>query len=379
VQISTANVGNGSDSSGSIVTPRTAGIGAKASSDIGRNYNLSLSLFSLLAALPRMHSEQGGPSRKRHHRRDHLDGLLHQCVDDPGILRRASWGVGHGALGNWLEGRRRAAHDGRCNHPKPHPRVLDPAQAPMNFATSFGLLLLGVFLLPVLISGCLPCGRDGVPWYEARRDPTGLAPDPGNTPEAVIQVYAARAVSWRGVFSVHTWIAVKPTGVPRYTRYEVLGFGVANGAPAVRIDRTGPDNYWFGARPQIILDRRGPGVDALIEEIHAAVADYPYPHEYRAWPGPNSNTFTAYIARRVPGLGLDLPSNAVGKDFLPGGALFARTPSGSGFQFSLYGLAGALLAVDERFELNVLRLNIGVDAGVPALKLPAIGRLGLDR
>ncbi|MBV8335652.1 MAG: DUF3750 domain-containing protein, partial [Alphaproteobacteria bacterium] len=98
------------------------------------------------------------------------------------------------------------------------------------------LFLFGFFALPVLVSGCIPDGRNGVPWYQASRDPAGLAPDPATTPEAVIQVYAARAVSWRGVFSVHTWIAVKPTGAPRYTRYEVLGFGVANGAPAVRID-----------------------------------------------------------------------------------------------------------------------------------------------
>ena len=249
----------------------------------------------------------------------------------------------------------------------------------MNFATSSGLLLLGLFLLPVLVSGCLPYGRDGVPWYEARRDSSGLAPDPATTAEAVIQIYAARAVSWRGVFSMHTWIAVKPTGAPRYTRYEVLGFGVANGAPAVRIDRMGPDNYWFGARPQIILDRRGPDVDAMIEGIAAAVARYPYPHEYRAWPGPNSNTFTAYIARQVPELGLDLSSNAIGKDFLPEGALFAKAPSGSGFQVSLYGLAGILLAAEEGLEVNVLGLNVGLDAAVPALKLPAIGRLGLDR
>jgi hypothetical protein len=231
----------------------------------------------------------------------------------------------------------------------------------------------------VLVSSCLPYRRDGVPWYEARRDPTGLAPDPAATPEAVIQVYAARAVSWRGVFSVHTWIAVKPAGAGRYTRYEVLGFGVANGAPAVRIGRMGPDNYWFGARPQVILDRRGPDVDAMIEAVRAAAARYPYPHEYRAWPGPNSNTFTAYIARQVPELGLDLPSNAIGKDFLPGGALFAKAPSGSGFQVSVYGVVGILVAAEEGFELNVLGLNIGVDAAVPALKLPAVGRLGLDR
>ena len=59
--------------------------------------------------------------------------------------------------------------------------------------------------------------------------------------------------------------------------------------------------------------------------------------------------------------------------------MFAAAPSGSGFQFSLFELAGVLLAVDEGFELNVLGLNIGIDAEVPALKLPAIGRLGLDR
>src|SRR5215469_15672979 len=132
----------------------------------------------------------------------------------------------------------------------------------MSVAASLGLSLLGLFVLPVLVSGCLGDGRGGVPWYEARRDPTGLAPDPATTREAVIQVYAARAVSWRGVFSVHTWFAVKRTGAERFTRYEVLDFGVTNGTPAVPVNRTGPDNYWFGARPQIILDRRGPGVDA---------------------------------------------------------------------------------------------------------------------
>ena len=245
------------------------------------------------------------------------------------------------------------------------------------FFVSF--LLLGLFVLPVLIAGCLPDPRAGVPWYEARRDPTGLAPAPETTQEPVIQVYAARAVSWRGIFAVHTWIVVKPTGAQCYTRYEVVGFGVAGGAPSMRVDRMGPDNYWFGARPQIVLDRRGAGVDAMIDKVRAAVASYPYPHEYRAWPGPNSNTFTAYVARQVPELGLDLPSNAIGKDFLPGGAVFAPAPSGSGFQVSLYGLAGILIATDEGIELNLLGLNLGIDAMAPAFKLPAIGRLGLSR
>jgi hypothetical protein len=243
-----------------------------------------------------------------------------------------------------------------------------------------GLFLLGLYALPVVISFCLPDPRSGVPWRDARRDATGLAPDPATTQEAVIQVYAGPAVSWRGKLAVHTWIVVKPSGAKQFMRYEVMGFGVAQGAPAVRVDRTGPDNYYFGAWPRIVLDRRGGAeVDALIEGVRAAVASYPYPHAYRAWPGPNSNTFTAFIARQVPQLGLALPSNAIGKDFLPDGAIAAGAPSGTGYQLSLYGLAGLLIAADEGIELNLLGLDLGVDVLRPALKLPALGRLGLPR
>ena len=245
-----------------------------------------------------------------------------------------------------------------------------------------GLLLLLLVALPLLVSACVFGRMNGVPWYEARRDATGLAPDPATTPEAVIQVYAARAVAWRGVFAMHSWIAVKPTGAPRFSRCEVMGFGVSEGAPAVRIDRTVPSDPAvsggsFGAMPEIILDRRGPGVDTVIEKIHAAVAAYPYPQSYRAWPGPNSNTFTAFIARAVPELRLDLPSNAIGKDYLPNGSVFAAAPSGTGYQLSLFGLAGLLAAREEGLELNLLGLTFGLDLASPGIKLPGIGRLGL--
>src|SRR5712691_324767 len=249
---------------------------------------------------------------------------------------------------------------------------------PVGKAHHIGLSLLALLVLPVLVYTNVFGRPDNVPWFAARRDPSGLAPDPATTTEAVIQVYAARAVKWRGAFAVHSWVVVKPSAAQRYSRYEVLGFGVANGAPAVRIDRTGPDNYWFGARPTLVFDRRGPDCDALIEKIRDAVANYPYPDEYRAWPGPNSNTFTAYIGRSVPELGLALPANAIGKDFLPGGAVFATAPSGTGLQLSLFGVAGLLVAFREGIELNFLGLTIGFEFSSPALKLPGVGRLGLS-
>lgn len=194
----------------------------------------------------------------------------------------------------------------------------------------------------------------------------------------MVQVYAARTVGWRGVMAVHSWISVKPSGAPAYTRYEVMGWGVRNGAPALRVNRAGPDNYWFGSRPERLVDRRGPGVDELIARIEAAISAYPYSASYRTWPGPNSNTFTAYVGRAVPELRLDLPVTAIGKDFIPGGMPVAMSPSGTGVQLSLFGLLGVLAGVEEGLELNLLSLTFGVDVKRPALKLPVVGRLGLS-
>ncbi|MBI1734614.1 MAG: DUF3750 domain-containing protein [Candidatus Rokubacteria bacterium] len=236
-----------------------------------------------------------------------------------------------------------------------------------------GLVFLGI-VLPIVAS-CATLHRDG-DWWAARRDPSGQAPDPSRTSGAVVQVYAARTVGWRSALAVHTWIALKRAGAHAYTRYEVIGWGVDRGSPAVRVNRAGPDNYWFGARPDLLVDLRGADVDAIIDRVEAAIARYPYPSTYRTWPGPNSNTFTAWIAREVPELRLDLPPTAIGKDYLADGAFLARTPGGIGLQLSLLGLAGVLAGWEEGFELQLLGLTFGLDLKEPALKLPGIGRLG---
>ncbi len=236
-------------------------------------------------------------------------------------------------------------------------------------------LALALLLLPVT-TGCAALQRDPT-WWQARRDSSGQAPDPAATPEAVIQVYAARAVGWKGLLGVHTWVALKPGGAEAYTRYEVIGWGVDRGVPAIRVNRTGPDNYWFGSKPDRLVDLRGERADALIGRVEAAVAAYPYPATYRTWPGPNSNTFTAYIGRAVPELRLRLPPTAVGKDYLPDGMPAGLAPSGTGVQVSLLGLAGVVLGLDDGIEVNLLGLTFGLDLLRPALKLPGVGRLGI--
>jgi hypothetical protein len=91
------------------------------------------------------------------------------------------------------------------------------------------------------------------------------------------------------------------------------------------------------------------------------------------WPGPNSNTFTAWIARAVPELEIDLPATAIGKDYL-GSSIVGTAPSGSGYQLSLGGLLGVAVSAVEGFELNLLGLNFGV--GPNGLKLPIVGLIG---
>jgi hypothetical protein len=212
-------------------------------------------------------------------------------------------------------------------------------------------------------------------WRAATRASTGLAPDPSTTPEAVVQVYSARATRWRGWFGVHSWIAVKPSNAREFLVYEVMGWQLGR-AGTVLVERHRPaDGYWYGNRPELLGDIRGPGVDAIIHRIETAVKEYPYPTRYHVWPGPNSNTFTAYVLRRVPELRVDLPPTAIGKDYL-GWRSVSRTPSGTGAQVNLAGLAGVAIGLEEGVEVNVLGLNFGVDPKSLSIKLPIVGRIG---
>lgn len=236
-----------------------------------------------------------------------------------------------------------------------------------------------VFFVPIGISYVtLTWGEaQASDWRTARSDSAGIAP-PVTHDEASIQAYCARAFRWRGVFGEHCWLAVKTTDSDTWTRFEVMGWQVMRGGQAVRVAPGIPDGYWYGAAPTLIREvRGGPKVNEMIGRLHAASRAYPHNDEYRIWPGPNSNTYIAWLARAVPELSLDLPPTAIGKDYLPGGGVFARPASGSGMQFSIAGLFGVVLAPEEGLEVNVLGLTAGVDVWPPALKLPGLGRIGM--
>lgn len=243
-------------------------------------------------------------------------------------------------------------------------------------ALSWALFFTVVLLagpLAALALGMAPWGSD---WSRASNRSIGVAPDPADHPGAVVQAYAARTFGWRGAFAVHTWIAAKPAGAERYTRYEVIGWHGRGGGSTVAISQArAPDAEWYGQAPELLRDLRGADAEAVISRLPAVVEAYPYATGYRMWPGPNSNTFIAHIARTIPELELALPANAIGKDWLPLGEPFARAPSGTGWQASLYGVLGVTAAAKEGLEVNVLGLVIGVDPGAPAVKFPGVGHV----
>jgi len=236
------------------------------------------------------------------------------------------------------------------------------------------LLLAALLLAPLGVSaarhyGEMPAGD----WWGADRSSAGLLPDPAAHPQALVRVFAARTVRWRGIFAVHCWIVVKPEGAAGYTRYDYTAWG----AP-IRVNGFEPDGRWFGRAPEVVFAAGGPDAAAIIPRIQAAVAAYRWRQvgDYRAWPGPNSNTFVAAVMDQA-GVPVALPPNAIGKDYPHDGAWLRLAPDGLGLRMSLGGYAGLNLGWVDGVELSILGTALGLDLRRPALKLPGVGRIGM--
>jgi len=245
----------------------------------------------------------------------------------------------------------------------------------VGYALMFSLLcvLLGSIIRPIKDPVKRnPSNTEDRDWAERS---FGYAPHPDDYEEAVIQVYGARTRGSKKALAVHTWIATKRKGASQYIISQVFGWRLRPGGTALYHDPGIPDRSWARNAPDLILDLRGNQVEQLIDKVEAAIATYPWHGVYTAWPGPNSNTFVAWVGLQVPELRLDLPSTAIGKDWRPIANTFGRATSGTGVQFSLYGLLGFTIAVEEGLEVNLAGLSIELDLFDLNLELPGLGRL----
>jgi hypothetical protein len=162
-----------------------------------------------------------------------------------------------------------------------------------------------------------------------------------------------------------------------WTRVEILGFPMAVHVEGITETEAFAARR-FGRDVHLIQTVTGPEAEAMVErvlELADACEDYgrlvlewngeggyagrviaPTGRAYRNRPGPNSNTFVAWLIERTPGLHAELHHNAVGKDYPEGFRL---------------GMSSAGYGVEA--ELPWIGLGLGLSQG---LKLPFLPRLG---
>ena len=156
---------------------------------------------------------------------------------------------------------------------------------------------------------------------------------------------------------------------------QIFGWRLRRGGTALFSEPGIPDKAWARNEPTLLLDLRGNEVEKIIDKVDEAIEEYPWQDVYTVWPGPNSNTFIAWLGLQVPELKMDLPSTAIGKDWRPISKTFGKSISGTGVQASLYGLFGVTAGYEEGLEVNIAGLSIELDVFDLALELPGIGRV----
>ncbi len=238
------------------------------------------------------------------------------------------------------------------------------------------LFVLLVFIVPALASLAVWEADASKPkqWHQANWSSAGVLPSAQEEKEAVIYLMAARTGRWKGAFSVHSWIVMKQADAERYDRYEVVGWGTPlrkNAYPA--------DARWYSNEPEILHTIKGKEAERYILEFERAIFAYTEAErgDYVVWPGPNSNSFIAHLLNEVAELGLVLPSNAIGRDWLQNGQWYVLDADNRNLQVSFRGIAGLAIGTRHGFELSFLGLVAGIDFDKWGIKVPGFGRFSL--
>jgi hypothetical protein len=235
-------------------------------------------------------------------------------------------------------------------------------------------VFLLLFIVPITASAAIYAWHGAnLDWRTADRSSAGLLPPARAMPDAVVRIFSARTVRWRGIVATHSWIVLKPARGDAYQRYDYTAWG-----EPISVNRFVADGRWFGQIPQVVFAADGERAQAMIAKIEKAIAGYAYSHrgDYQVWPGPNSNTFVAAVMSTA-GIDAVLPPTAIGKDYPFDGRWFGRSPSGTGVRINFGGYAGLTVGWVEGIEINILGAVAGLDIRRPALKLPSIGRIGV--
>jgi hypothetical protein len=199
-----------------------------------------------------------------------------------------------------------------------------------------------------------------------------------DTEDAVVLVGSAALPPPMDGIARHPWVALREAGSAQWERWEVLCCPDSSPLSTVSRSTISPLSDYGGGGGDVRLHGvwTGARAERAIECIRREAPRYPHRNRYRAWPGPNSNTFVDYMMRRCR-LRADLPAPSIGKDYR--GLIGAsRTAGGTGLQLET-PVVGIKVGLTEGIEVHILGLAIGVDLWPPAIIVPVgPGRIGFD-
>ena len=145
----------------------------------------------------------------------------------------------------------------------------------------------------------------------------GNAPSPhliaGVAPVHKVELCSATLPPPIGLCAAHYWFVTWHHDACH--RWEVWQTKHAGGRSFghVHVDLKPPHAGVGGGRTRHVAEWRGSDARAIVGALES-FADYPHCHRYVAWPGPNSNTFVAWVLQRA-GIHHALGWNALGKRY----------------------------------------------------------------
>src|SRR6476660_1035799 len=125
------------------------------------------------------------------------------------------------------------------------------------------LAIILIFFAPIFARAALFAASDAPrSWRDPDWSSTGLLPPAADFKPARVVVFTGKAGAWKGVFAVHSRLAVKRANAAHWTPYDVVG----RRAP-VRTNGWPVDGRWYGSVPVRIADVSGAQAERLIPKI----------------------------------------------------------------------------------------------------------------
>jgi Protein of unknown function (DUF3750) len=190
----------------------------------------------------------------------------------------------------------------------------------------------------------------------------------------VVQLRYATLPRCLGAIAVHYWFTVFDPASRQWQRWEVWQCKNAGGKSIghIHCDLRHPDCGVGGGAYRLAAEWDG-GAARDICAVLARSQEYPHWDRYRAWPGPNSNTFVAWVLREA-GLHHSFDPRAIGRDYM--GLLGMRLSFRPAYAQVETPVLGVRISLHVGVEVHLFGLTCGLGWSPPEVYTP-FGRVVL--